>query len=505
MQATVIRRNPSLRAQLTLVYSLVVAVVLLVFGLLLYVTLHEALLQSTDQTLVWRTQQVRTTLWPASGASLTAADLARTPLDLTPLQALDAPGLYVRVFDNNANLLGTSDNLKNGWLPIDYQDIGQVLTRKQVIANVAAGNGRELRVLNTAIKVNHRVAGVLQVGESLHPINSTMTRVRYILLALGALALAAAAGAGWLIANRGLRPLARIAQVAAGIRGSGDFSRRIDMPGRSDEIGTLASSFDQLLGTVEETLLRHKQLVADCSHELRTPLLVVRGNLDLLSRIDDPAERAECIEEARAEAARMQRMVTDLLLLARVDRGQVVELLPVRLDLVLREVYRLMLPHAGSHLLSLAAREPLCVLGDSERLKQVVINLVENALRYTPDGGSVMIGLDSLDGSARIWVRDTGIGIAAAEQEQIFGRFYRVDRSRGRNGAGAGLGLTIVRYLVEAHGGTVRVESRLGEGSTFFVTLPLAQDESTATGDAAASMTPPPSIAAGEVMAGSRH
>lgn len=471
------RKNLSLRAQLTVVYSLAVAMVLLVFGLLLYVTLDQVLLRTTDQTLAVRAQQVRTTVWPASGGSLTVADLSRARLDLTPLQTLDAPGLYVRVFDTRANLLGTSQNLKDGWLPIDYQDVGQALTGRTVTADVSAGNGRRLRVRSTPITVKKSVAGVLQVGESLQPFDGTMTRVRYILLALSALALAAAAGAGWLIANRGLRPLARIAQVATGIRNSGDFGRRISMRGRTDEIGTLASSFDDLLGTVEETLVRHKQFVADCSHELRTPLLVVRGNLDLLARIDDPAEREECLKEARAEAARMQRMVADLLLLAQVDRGQVVELLPVRLDELLQNVYRLMLPRSGGHLLSLAAREPTTVLGDHERLKQIVINLVENALHYTPAGGSVMIGLDSLDESARVWVRDTGIGIALEEQEQIFNRFYRVDRSRGRNGAGAGLGLAIVRYLAEAHGGRVSVESELGAGSTFTVMLPLAPAE----------------------------
>jgi len=474
MRASVFRQSPSLRAQLTVVYSLAVAIVLLIFGLLLYFTLDQVTLKTMDQTLVVRAQQVRSTLWPASGSSLTAADLSRARLDLTPLQTLDAPGLYVRVFDTQAGLLGTSVNLKGGWLPIDYQDVGRALDGRTVTANVSAPNGRRLRVRSTPITVDKRVAGVLQVGESLQPLEGTMTRLRYILLALSALALAAAAAAGWLIANRGLRPLTRIAQVATLIRGSGDFGRRIGMTGRRDEIGMLATSFDELLGTVEETLMRHKQFVADCSHELRTPLLVVSGNLDLLGRIDDPAERAECLKEARAEAARMQRMVADLLLLAQVDRGQVVEFLPLRLDELLQDVYRLMLPRSGGHLLSLAANEAITVLGDPERLKQAVLNLVENALHYTPEGGSVMIGLDTVDESARVWVRDTGVGIAPEEQERIFNRFYRVDRSRRRDGGGAGLGLAIVRYLVEAHGGQVQVKSRPGAGSTFTVLLPLA-------------------------------
>lgn len=474
-------RSLSLRAQLTLVYSLVVALVLILFGVLLYVTLYTELIKATDQTLLLRTEQVRSTIFPTNGDTLTIGDLSRSSLDLSPLKALDAPGLFVRVFDAHGSLLGTSDNLKNGYLPIDYSNVDTALEGHQVVADVSAGSGRRLRLRSTPITVHKRVAGVLQVGESLSPLDETMTRVRYLLLALGGLALAAAAGAGWFIAYRGLRPLRHIAGVAGDIRDSGDFSRRLGRHGRQDEIGVLASSFDDLLGKVEETLVRHRQFVADCSHELRTPLLVVRGNLDLIPRLDDEAERDECIDEARAEAGRMQRMVADLLLLAQVERGQVVEFHPVELSGLLREVYRQIQPRDGTHLLSLAAPEEITVLGDRERLKQVVVNLVDNALHYTPDGGSVMIGLDRWDGKARIWVRDTGVGIAAEEQDHIFDRFYRVDRSRGRNGVGAGLGLSIVHYLVEAHGGTVTVESSLGKGSTFAVLLSvLGEDQDNA-------------------------
>lgn len=464
----------SLRTRLTVVYSLVVAGVLLAFGLLLYVTLFQALSRATDQKLAWRTQQVRGTLWPVSGASLTPADLTAARLDLSPLEALDAPGLYVRVFDARGSLIGTSDNLKNGWLPTNPANVERALAGSTVSADVSAGAGRSLRLRTTPVNVGKRTIGVLQVGESLQPLNDTMTRVRFILLGLGALALAVASGAGWLVARRGLRPLALIARTATQIRDSGDFSRRLEPARRRDEVASLASAFNAVLGKAEETLLRHRQFVAACSHELRTPLLVVRGNLDLLERIDDAAERRECLEEARAEAARMQRLVADLLTLAQVERGQVVERQPVELAALLREVERQLAPRAGEVRLSLAADGPLTVLGDRARLKQVVTNLVENALVYTPVGGSVALRLAARDGRAEIVVEDTGIGIAPEEQERIFEPFYRVDRSRGRNGSGVGLGLSIVRYLVEAHGGSVALESVPGAGSRFTVSLPLA-------------------------------
>ncbi|HZQ39126.1 MAG TPA: histidine kinase dimerization/phospho-acceptor domain-containing protein, partial [Dehalococcoidia bacterium] len=321
----------SLRTRLTVVYSVVVAGVLIAFGLLLYVTLFQALSHATDQKLAWRTQQVRATLWPASGASLTPADLTAARLDLSPLEALDAPGLYVRVFDTRGTLIGTSDNLKNGWLPTNPANVGRALGGETVSADVSAGAGRSLRLRTTPVSVDKRTIGVLQVGESLQPLNDTMTRVRFILLGLGALALAVSSVAGWLVARRGLRPLAVIARTATQIRDSGDFSRRLNRARRTDEVALLASAFNAVLGKAEETLQRHRQFVAACSHELRTPLLVVRGNLDLLDRIDDPLERRACLEEARAEAGRMQRLVADLLTLAQVERGQVVEHQPVEL------------------------------------------------------------------------------------------------------------------------------------------------------------------------------
>ena len=194
------------------------------------------------------------------------------------------------------------------------------------------------------------------MGESLQPLNDTMTRVRFILLGLGGAALALSVTAGWLIATRGLQPLHRIATLAREIRDSGDFSRRIDRTGDRDEIAAIAEAFNAVLSTADETLLRHRQFVAACSHELRTPLLIVRGNLDLLDRLDDPAEREECIGEARAEAGRMQRLVADLLLLAQVERGQM-ELHPMRLDDLLQEVYRQLTPvqaHTSSHSTSMA-------------------------------------------------------------------------------------------------------------------------------------------------------
>ena len=482
------RRPRSLRTQLTVIYSLVVASVLVVLGLLLYVTLNEALVASTDQTLTWGTQQVRTTLLPPPTNSLTTANVTSANLDLPPIEALDAPGLYVRVFDASGTLLGASSNLQDGWLPIDQPMIARALAGHSVSSERSAGAGRTIRIRTTPIVVNKHVIGVLQVGQSLEPLKNTMARVRYTLLAFSALALVASATIGWFVSRGELRPLADIAQVAANIRDTGDFSQRLNLEGRDDEVGTLASSFNALLSKVEETLLRHRQFVAGCSHELRTPLLIVRGNLDLLTRVEDPAEWAECLSEARAEAARMQRIVADLLLLAQVERAQVVEFQPVRLEELLREVYRQTQPRASGYLFSLAAGTPVTTLGDRERLKQIIVNLVENAFSYTPSGGTIMLGLDQIDSMARIWVRDSGIGIAPEIQERIFDPFYRGSHGRGQNNTGAGLGLSIVRYLAEAHGGQAMVESMPGEGSTFTILLPLPAEPAAQPTDATASL-----------------
>jgi signal transduction histidine kinase len=228
-----------------------------------------------------------------------------------------------------------------------------------------------------------------------------------------------------------------------------------------------------MLDGIERTFARQREFLADASHELRGPLMVVRGNLNLLSRDLPGDERREAIQDAVGEVERISRLVSDLLFLAEVDKNEVVDRQPVALDEVVAQVWqRAQQLDAGAHLLVLAANQPVSVLGDRERLGQLLWNLVENALRYTPPGGRVELGLHHKREAAEVTVADTGVGIEPQHLPRIFERFYRADRARPRQAGSTGLGLAIARQIAEAHGGRIRVGSAPGQGSTFTVVLP---------------------------------
>src|SRR5262249_14559805 len=253
-------------------------------------------------------------------------------------------------------------------------------------------------------------------------------------------------------------------------------SLALALPGAvaSDEIGVLASTFNHLLTRLRGTVQRQREVLADTSHELRNPLMVIGANLDLLDLDLPPEERAACLREAREEVARMRRLVADLLFLTEVDARQAIVHARVDLAGVARSVVRRSRPLPDGLEMRLVLADPAVVLGDRDRLRQLLTNLVENAIRYTPPPGQIQVAVRRRGDRAELVVSDSGIGIAPEHQERVFERFYRVDAARTRSLGGTGLGLAIVRQIAEAHGGRVRLESELGRGSTFVVEFPLA-------------------------------
>lgn len=248
------------------------------------------------------------------------------------------------------------------------------------------------------------------------------------------------------------------------------------IPGpQSEDLRGLAEAFSAVLARLEQNVRRQRQFLADASHELRGPLMVIRGNLDLLQMDLPPEERRAAAHEAAEEAERMARLIADLLFLAEEDAHDRLQSQPVAIDEVVAEVWqRALTVDADAHAVALACNEPAIVLGDRDRLTQMLWNLIENALHYTDPGGRISICSQVSSATVQLTVIDTGIGIPAEHIPRLFERFYRVDRARSREQSSTGLGLPIVKQVAEAHGGTVHVESRLGSGSTFVVVLPLA-------------------------------
>jgi two-component system, OmpR family, sensor kinase len=302
----------------------------------------------------------------------------------------------------------------------------------------------------------------------------TIERTFDLILLLGIpLGLFVALVAGWWIARAALRPIERISRTVQAVGESRDLSRRIRFVGPNDEVGRLAQTFDGMMGRLERAFETQKRFVADASHELRTPLTAIRGNADLMA-FAPPEERDLCLAAIRREAERMTRLVGDLLLLAEADvETQPLQCKSVDLDEILLEVHHSATVLAdGKVSVVLEHADPVTLTVDPDRIQQLLLNLIDNAVKFTPPGGIVTLSLRAQETGVVMEVSDSGVGIAPDAQRSIFERFFRVEESRTTRGSG--LGLAICAWIVSAHGGTISVRSQPGMGSTFAVWLPYS-------------------------------
>jgi heavy metal sensor kinase len=291
---------------------------------------------------------------------------------------------------------------------------------------------------------------------------------------IGPVVLIVSLAGGWMLVSRALRPMGAIARTAEQIQAT-DLSRRIDIRG-SDELARLGKTLNDMLARLHESFDRQTRFTADASHELRTPLSVIAGNVELALKRPRPAEEYQDLLRDIGEAAeRMTSTVEGLLTLARADAKSLpMRRDPVSLTVVADEVVRLCRPLAEKKgvTLSVESEGDVAVTADGERMRELVSNLVTNAIRYNRPQGKVTIRLRRRGGRAEVAVDDTGIGIPAEDLPHIFERFYRVDKARSREEGGSGLGLAIVKWIVDAHAGTISVTSEPGSGSRFVISLP---------------------------------
>jgi two-component system OmpR family sensor kinase len=497
----------SLRARLTLWYGALLALTLLVFSAVLYLTLQSNLSSSMDQRLDVRADQIRREVTPSIGNLLQPEDIAPGQLDATLIEFVQ-PGIYVQVLTARGAVIATPPNLVGGELPVPESSHQAMATNSRIFDRVPVGSGdANVRLLTVPIQHTRTgaVVGAVQVGESLAPLENTMLAVERLLLVTGLSALLLAVIVGYLLTHSALRPVASITRTARHIAATGDYRQRLQVSpprlGHGDELFFLAATFNDMIERLEHLLDSQRRLMADTSHELRNPITIIRGNLALLRRESVPdVTRREAVLEAEEESARMGRLVGDLLLLARADAGELPTLnqQPVDMAELTNEVVERARPAAGTRELSVAVSGATTVIGDRDRLKQLVANLVDNAVRYTPaDGhidvrlrGAPEIDLQHESDSARsrtafeldispatleLSVTDSGIGIGSTDLPHVFERFYRADKARSRAYGGSGLGLSIAAYIAQAHGGQISVASDgQNRGSTFVVRLPLA-------------------------------
>lgn len=470
----------TIRVRLTLWYVALLALILLVFCAFLYVSLAQRLSAEVDRSLQSATQQV--------AASLEITD-GRLSLGDAP-DALPS-GTTVVLYDRAGTEVVA--NAPRSSLPVLSAALGRVAQSRQTFQTVQL-QGDDWRVLTTPLNDGAQPIAVLQLARSEEDVAVALRQLVLLMgLAVPATLLVAIAG-GLFLAGRALDPIDRITRTAARI-GVEDLSRRIGFSQQADELGRLAATFDQMLDRLEAAFQRQRQFTADASHELRTPLAMLQSEIDVaLQRRRAPAQYEQLLASLREDATRMSQLLAELLTLARADAGHAaLEREALDIEELACQVLTAMQPLAESRgvRLLLAPVESVTVLGDQTRLMQLLVNLVDNGLKYTLPGGSVSLAVRQDAASAILEVTDTGQGIAPEHLPHVFERFYRADAARGRAGGGAGLGLAICQWIAEAHGGTVTVQSAVGRGTTVTVRLPA-----TLSSGAAASNGAPPQATA---------
>ncbi len=508
----------SLRWRLTLAYSLMLFTMLSSFSLGIYwyvgnrrmdelVRESEARAEQFSADLRQYQQNMAVFQDMAAGFSvgpIISAMLLESRLIEDVFNPFLAPGAGLRVFDRKHNLVfppeaEVADNSPGiAALPNRAQVLRTVPNR---LAMVMALRGHRHREVVTAaegdqvlvytvplyqqnVGVAHPhvpglttdVVGAMQILTSLKPYNDTLAALRKILIfgTVAATALAALTGAA--LAQTAIAPIHRIANTAETINRAQDLGRRIAVDCPRDEIGHLAVTVNDMLDRIEGMFDRQRTFLADVSHELRTPLTTIRGEVELMQRTGHVD--ADVLAAVLGESERMSRMIDDLLLLARADTATAAtgELAPMELDQLVMDVFQQAQRLArsnGEHKVALGDVDPVTVLGDADRLKQLLLNLVANGLKHTPPDTTVTIALQREADVARLLISDDGPGIPETDVPHVFDRFYRVDKARSRASGGTGLGLAIVRSIARAHGGDVALACPANGGTTFTVTIPL--------------------------------
>lgn len=465
-----------LRTRLALGYSFFFAAVLLLMTVGVYWVVRNALLDEVSTELAATADLIQQDFLSSAGPlEGYFSDPEATLRALPPrIEGLESPALYVQIADDDGKVIITSASLGGRQMPLDDAVRTAALAGRETSQVLSLGSGQVMQ-LSAPLRNGDEVVGVLQVAQPLHGVEQTL-RVLLTGLAVTALvAVIAGVRGGIWIARRALRPVEEIAHTARQIVRASDLKRRVtDIPS-ADELGELTTTINEMLERLEQLFTAQRRFVADVSHELRTPLTAMRGHLELMVRgitregVDQSASLADLLREVN----RLSRMANDLLLLAQAEVGIQLRRSPVQLDELVLEVVRELRPLAEGVTLRPELHEQVAIEGDRDRLKQALLNLVANALQHTPPDGSVTVALCRNRQMVALQVRDTGPGIAPEDLPHVFERFYQADRTRARRGSGAGLGLSIVQWVAEAHGGCVAVESSPGSGTTFTIELPL--------------------------------
>jgi heavy metal sensor kinase len=456
----------SVRVRLTLWYAGVLALSLIAFAVAIYYAAGNIFHERQDESLRSTAQTVASAYVEELAEAHSQAAAGRIVL-----AEITFPNRFVLLTDNVGQPIASSTNFSNT-TTIPSTVLAEARARGFSHANV---NGLRVAVVPLS---SDQTLGYAAVAEPLSVVEDGLAALRRDLFAGVLLVLLLASAGGYFLARKSLAPIASMNSQTQRISAE-NLSARLDVANSRDELGRLTTTINDLLTRLENSFKEQQRFIADASHELRTPLAVLRGETEVaLGKTRSVAEYQQSLSLIQDEAERLSRIVEDLFILARqpINTRAALNKERVSLNDAVSDCARAahVLASRKGVRLHLENDSPSIALnGDEELIKRMILNLLDNAVKYTPAGGEISLALARQNGNAEILVRDTGIGIAETDQPRVFDRFFRVDKARARTLGGAGLGLSIAQWIVEVHGGEISVRSAPGEGSAFTVLLPL--------------------------------
>lgn len=477
----------NIRLRLTLWYTAILSLILVIFGVIVYFGLSRSLLITTDDHLRREAAQIigeikfestehsngdeETAEQSGDEHSQRAGDIE------VELEYVPEEGVFWRILDSKGRPFLDPGYFDGAALTVVAGEFSRSHFEYSTLAD-----GTPIRLFTAPFVIEGKGAGVIQIAESYQEIQTVQRQLVFLLVVSIPFVLLIASAGGWFMAANALAPIDRIARMADQISAK-DLSQRLNLDLPNDEVGRLAATFDKMLVRLEDAFERQRRFIADASHEMRTPLTILKGDVEVaLNRPRSAESYRQTLEMVNQTTDRLTDLVEELLMLARADNNQYpLELEDFDLaDLLANEVKHFK-PRAQEKDIALRLDAPrsLPIRADRDKLARLFLNLIDNAIKYSQSGDHVNVTAVTLDHQIRVDITDTGPGIPPEHLESLFDRFYRVDKARSRdlsnaNGnSGAGLGLSIAQWLAEVHQGRIDVTSEIDRGTTFTVHLPL--------------------------------
>jgi two-component system, OmpR family, sensor kinase len=468
----------SLRYKLALYYLIILSIVLFFCGVAVYVYISRSLVMTIDESLDHQVRKLE------KDVRRSTRDFHSDEPDSSGESEPERESEVIRITPQLMQVINSSGRVTsesyahpNDEIPVDLTELQRLPYDVTHSETIRLPSGNLLRLATRRTKGHDGADFYVRLGQSLAAFERARTKLLLILGISIPVALLLSSFGGLVLANQALSPVDRLTKAAEEI-GAGDLSKRVPTPAKMDELGRLAATFNQMIARLQAAFERQKQFTSDASHELRTPLAVLRGDMELALRRERTSEEYQrTLSSNLEEVIRLSRLVEDLLMLARADAGRVeLRCEPVNLTELCQKMAEYIAPLAEQREQTLNYHVPaqaVRVHADVHRIKQLLLNLLDNAIKYTDPQGTITLTLTTEAQEAVLAVADTGRGIPPEDVPHVFERFFRRSaKTSDRSAPGSGLGLSIVKWIVEAHGGKIDVQSQLGVGTTFTVRLP---------------------------------